>query len=456
MADPFLLSHSCAPHQFTFAGPLTPVSIRDQMIRGRMFSDRAVEQRLISPKRPLLVIGAGAAGVTAALRAAQHGVPVDLVEVSHQAFGRQKGCTTRWVDPTQYDWPVDHWWRANYPWTAPAMPLPWPAQHSSAIAAIWERELRRGLRRYSHLLQFLTRSNVVPPITYNAANKDLSVSLNTPWGPQARAYGAVLHCIGFGLERASAGKFSSFQFWDADPLEKRGLGLAAPAAPLRVLIGGGGDGALQDFLRITTGLPSAAALLNALPAQARKTVTSAIQSAEDQSQRASIWCERVHEHAVFARLHQIHLQQVQQILPDPAVTQALQTVLEHAKGLEVDLAYPCSHFSRCYGLNRFLTLLLLEYAREKLAIKGIPAMGVFSVSGVHHPCVNLPWQCHGQEHKVELQPAPTCAQKPTALPTQSRNYDAVVLRLGVDPPKPFYQNSPLLITRQILPYHVTQ
>jgi NAD(P)-binding Rossmann-like domain len=322
MADPFLLSHSCAPFQFTFAGPLTPVSIRDQMIRGRMFTDRAIEQAIISPSRRLLVTGAGAAGVTAAMRAAQLGVPVTLVEASHQAFGRQKSCTTRWVDPTQYDWPVDHWQQGIYPWTPPAMPLPWGAQRSSAIAAVWERELRRSLSRYGHL-QLLLQSTLAA-ITHSAATKDLSVSLNTPSGPVSGVYGAALHCIGFGVERASVGKFSSFQFWDADPLEAPQLGLAPPPTPLRVLIGGGGDGALQDFLRITTGLRSAGALLNALPAHAQAKVTSAIQSAEDQSQRAGIWCERMHEHAVFARLHQIHLQQVYAVLTDAAVRQALQ------------------------------------------------------------------------------------------------------------------------------------
>jgi cation diffusion facilitator CzcD-associated flavoprotein CzcO len=169
MADPFLLSHSCAPFQFTFAGPLTPVSIRDQMIRGKMFADRAIEQRIISRDRDLLVTGAGAGGVTAAIRAAQLGVKTTLVEASPQAFGRQKNCTTRWVDPTQYDWPADHWDRAKYPWTPPAVPLPWSAQLSAPIAAVWERELRRALQRYKNL-QFLPQSTVVS-IAYRPATR---------------------------------------------------------------------------------------------------------------------------------------------------------------------------------------------------------------------------------------------------------------------------------------------
>src|SRR5258708_1501185 len=117
MADPFLLSHSCGPFQFMIAGPLTPVSIRDQMIRGKMAVDRSFEEGLISAQRPLLVVGARAGGATAAIRAAQLGVSVTLIEVGTQAFGGQKRCATRWVDPTQYDWPADHWPLGIFPWT---------------------------------------------------------------------------------------------------------------------------------------------------------------------------------------------------------------------------------------------------------------------------------------------------------------------------------------------------
>jgi hypothetical protein len=457
MADPFLLSHSCAPFQFTFAGPLTPVSIRDQMIRGKMFADRAIEQRIISRDRDLLVTGAGAGGVTAAIRAAQLGVKTTLVEASPQAFGRQKNCTTRWVDPTQYDWPADHWDRAKYPWTPPAVPLPWSAQLSAPIAAVWERELRRALQRYKNL-QFLPQSTVVS-IAYRPATRDLAIALNTRSGAITRVYGAALHCIGFGTERASSGTYSSFQFWDSDPLELPQLGL--PSKPQSVLICGGGDGALQDFLRITTGTKSAGDLFRTLPSKAREMVTPAIYSAEDQAQRAGTWCEKHHEHAVFSRLHQVHNYQVQQVLTDPAtapgVSQALDGALQHAQGLEILLAHPCDHFSRCYALNRFLTLLVLAHAQANaIPIVRVPWTGVGSVIGIGHTCANNPGYCHGKQHKVQLQSAPTCKTGPTGTPIVTSDFQVVILRLGVNAPAPFANNSPLLITRQILPYHASQ
>jgi len=152
MADPFLLSHACGFKQFTIAGPLVPVSIRDQMLRAKLAVDRCYEQGLISGGRPLLVLGAGAGGATAAIRAAELGFPVTLIEAAHQAFGRQNRCATRWVDPTQYDWPADHWCLGVFPWNRPPMPLPWASERSSVIAAVWDRELRLARMRAGGLL----------------------------------------------------------------------------------------------------------------------------------------------------------------------------------------------------------------------------------------------------------------------------------------------------------------
>src|SRR5690242_3041515 len=108
-ADPFLLAHQVGPRMFDLSGKLDPISIRDQMLRGLLLVDRALHEDLIGPKSPLLVVGAGACGATAALHAAEEGVPTLLVDRKDQAFSLQRNCKSRWIDPTQYDWPLDHW-----------------------------------------------------------------------------------------------------------------------------------------------------------------------------------------------------------------------------------------------------------------------------------------------------------------------------------------------------------
>ncbi len=66
MSFPFLVAHQIYPHFLNLAGRLSPVSIRDQIVRAQALVDDAVAAGLISrePWRPLLVVGAGAAGAS--------------------------------------------------------------------------------------------------------------------------------------------------------------------------------------------------------------------------------------------------------------------------------------------------------------------------------------------------------------------------------------------------------
>jgi hypothetical protein len=121
--DPFLAAHMVAPLMLEIGPRLSPVSIRDQMVRAALAVDRALHEGLIGRARPLFVVGAGVAGASAAIRASGAGVPTVLVD-RDQAFSRQRGCFTRWVDPTQYDWPALHAEEGVYPWKGPAVELP--------------------------------------------------------------------------------------------------------------------------------------------------------------------------------------------------------------------------------------------------------------------------------------------------------------------------------------------
>jgi hypothetical protein len=165
MADPFLLAHLVSPFFFDIEGTLSPISIRDQMIRGRMIVDRAVEEGLLNRgARSLLVIGAGAAGATAAIRAAQHGVHTMLIDIAPAPFLRQAGCRSRWVDPTQYDWPVDHWAASRYPWKPPRMPLPWRANYANDLAVLWTMILNTAHMQYRGLLDVRYSTTIIPPL----------------------------------------------------------------------------------------------------------------------------------------------------------------------------------------------------------------------------------------------------------------------------------------------------
>jgi hypothetical protein len=66
MPDPFLENHRIGANHFSIGGKLSPVSIRDQLIRSQLFIDRAFEQKLLrddgSTRLAVIGSGIGAAG----------------------------------------------------------------------------------------------------------------------------------------------------------------------------------------------------------------------------------------------------------------------------------------------------------------------------------------------------------------------------------------------------------
>lgn len=148
MGFPSLIAHQVHPFVFNLGGRLSPISIRDQMVRAQMIVDDAAASGLIGEQRPLLVVGAGAAGASAAMWASlRYGVKTVLVEKDVVAFNRQGRCQTRWIDPCQYDWPVDHWQSGQCPFASVSTPLPWHADWSHQLAAGWRILLNRAVRR---------------------------------------------------------------------------------------------------------------------------------------------------------------------------------------------------------------------------------------------------------------------------------------------------------------------
>jgi FAD binding domain len=141
MGSSFLEAHEAFRNFFWLGAGLAPISIRDQLVRGVSIIEHALEERVEEGDR-VLIVGAGAAGVSAALRAAEKGINCDLVDVLRGPFLVQARAGTRWVDPTQYDWPMDHWNRQVYPCELPKVPLEWVGDWAPLIAAAWYQRFR--------------------------------------------------------------------------------------------------------------------------------------------------------------------------------------------------------------------------------------------------------------------------------------------------------------------------
>jgi hypothetical protein len=462
MSDPFLSAHQVYPHFFNLGGRISPISIRDQMVRGQTIAERAIEAKLIGGEehRPLLVVGAGAAGATAAIYAASQGVPTVLLDRDASPFTRQAHCATRWIDPTQYDWPVNHWDRSNCPCVPVPTPLPWRADWAHRLAAQWTIRLNHASRTHPWLR------------TYYRTTVTRAVLLGTPpagWAVQFnhRAawfnFGVIAWTVGFGIERSEATScggppdYRGYAFWESDPFPKADCGLTPANAP-DVVISGSGDGALQDFLRITTNQKSAEAILRACPLD--DSLAAILQSAEDLAQRAFHWgASKTHDHEVVDRLHQVHKGLVESLIPPSVPREPIVKALERVvrkKLPKITLVCSCTHFSNAYGLNRFLTLLVARYMQLYRDRPYVLRFGkhLNCVRGVGtHTCYGNPITCHGEDHEVDLVDAPHCAGKPGTVVSESLSANVLIIRHGIDssilPPVP-----DVMLPRQIMPYHV--
>lgn len=381
MADTFLEAHRIAAGVFSISGRLHPISIRDQMLRSHEFVRRALDAELIEPGSPddpqarkFLVVGAGVAGVTAAIQAAEAGVPTTLIEKADVPFATFAKCDTRVVDPTQYDWPLGHWRVGKFCWHAGLVDsvLPWNrGDYAHVLANVWRakfNELRSDT--FGELLQFrrsrqLNKVSVLTPVA--GGRPGVVAEIKDCRSGEVRDFkaGIILIATGFGYEDCHLGSFDGTPFWSTDSLSKPkfGIGKTQP----RVLISGGGDGALQDFLRVLVRpvFKSARRILRWLPPQPE--LFKRFQDSYECAERKHQWDGgRQFDHHVLTFLQQRFDEVVDEYRDacgsqlDRAMTLLLRDPLP-----EVTLVYPCDHFGRSYPLNRFLATLFARYLQDR-------------------------------------------------------------------------------------------
>jgi hypothetical protein len=444
MSDQFLDAHKVCDGIYTMSGTLHPISVRDQILRAHQFMVRALKAGQLTPtlvpKKPLLpenaqliVIGAGAGGATAAIEAARNRVPTLLVDKKSIPFSVQADCQSRYLDPTQYDWPLHHWTHKGFQWDPGLVdsPLPWVQPDRAAfLAAIWKARLesliQNQLRDYLDYRVDMLAAPVggsVPP----------AVLLKWTTGAIQRITPRlVLVFAGFGPEQCSLGNrhhhlepldhpTQTMRFWDNDELSEPdfGIGKSAPS----ILISGGGDGALQDFLRVVAkpAFPSARHILEHILNRADQSAgaqlaaaVKVIQDAQDCAERKCQWSDdRIHDHAVLEHL-QVRFEGVIHGLLDlqnHSLNEALNEILRDSLP-EVRLVYTCTHFGRCYALNRFLVLLLANYAQgREPAPKLMPKCRVWGLSPADptsHKCQGQPHECYRNAHRFEIRRTASC------------------------------------------------
>ena len=296
-----VLAFKVAESQFDIASGQSFISLRDQAVRVRtMLSamheaklfDRVVDEEGNGDEmrgRKVLIVGAGYAGVSTALWLAERSIHATLVDAEARPFSVQLGCSTRHLSLTQYDWPGLHHDSHDYPdgltpdfiaypWVGRTVTLPPPIRLKGAPPRPTSSTVTITLRPHDHLAtkgilpasalakdwetQFLGKLSG-PHLTWRKKTRfrpgsvapgrgGVGVELEdvTTGAITSHWFDYIFYAAGFGsdgdvVKEDGGGARRTPGFWSDDTLASVGT-----LPPPRILISGGGDGALQDFIRV--------------------------------------------------------------------------------------------------------------------------------------------------------------------------------------------------------------
>jgi len=482
-------------------------SVRDQLIRATLLADALHESRLVDAQAPLLVMGAGVAGVALGLAAAHRGINVTVVEKRLDPFWTLRWCSWRTVDPTEYDWPHPHWQYGRLPMSGRPAALSGrnppvkielllrPSRWDGAgLAAVWSRRYGsvllptpRGTRKpvgsgslcvlYDKNANDLTiddtaaasalarrTGGALPMSNPSTAAATALVKVTAPWAgwSSPMSFGAVVSCIGFGdeitAERPAPGRsptwngFTGHRFWfDPDGMQPSGfLAGGGGATPTAILISGAGDGAMQDFQRAATGL-FGRPLYEEIGKHVRFTPEPYMKDAiltEDRARRAHGWqpagflipsvladWHDAYENAVLEVWNGWDMAE-QTAVADAVLRPELCTYLRNGEGVRVLWVMREATPGFVYGLNRFLSLLILRLIDRLNARPAGPPVGLLcehEITAIRpavatHVCGN-PATCYSQQHGVDLTPVGALA----GLPLLRDRFDLILVRHGQEP-----------------------
>lgn len=380
-----LLAFKCASRVFDISSGLTQVSIRDQIVRAQLFVDDLCA-KAPKPKAKLLVIGAGIAGVSAALRAKEKGLEVVLLDAQKAPFSLLANVTVRYVGPFMYEWPMHGSDCQSYPkdfFGEPGISTPSWSSRDPLPASELVKQLRRWLGTLNpaslpeallgvdpHAVRVFVRQFVaswgssflsVPSLQLNGSFHGLDGAVHHKALTFTPDY--VVLALGMGAERVTVSEHPSIKgrrFWSNDNF-RRGAEFNGTAG-----VFGGGDGALQDVLRLLTRhehpLHFIREIENSHPAagQCIRSQHDQLLALEQQARLISMWAP---DHA-FGHLDR-QCQLICQKLADcDLVRRAVLRQLRKGTGC-VHHIWREQTFGKAYLLNRFVLHLLEQCLKAR-------------------------------------------------------------------------------------------
>jgi len=388
-----VLAYKVAPNMFDLSTGLSHVSLRDQLIRGATLVRDLIAAGLLTDADELLIIGAGAAGVSAAQQAATVGCRSLLLDTADEPFGLQVNVMTRYVGPYMYEWPWDlhadqhfappatsllhHWKTAAYA----GLEIDSRAPLSAAkLASDWQTQLSAWVRAPGSKLSVLTK---VDPKTslrevkewrrrqrfwmpgpgtlrFDGTSWPMGTKPPAPINPKF-----IILAAGFGPERVTwegpSGKIDGPRFWKTDTLSDPSCGLMSKPT---IVVLGGGDGALQDALRCVYAHSQPLQTLQDLLSfpgvqRAFQSVHADLLLAEQQHAATRTWTSGTSQATEFASLQKAYVAILEALAVNPRVQDAMLDTLRNDVA-RVVLVVRDKYLGKAYSLNRFLILLLAQ------------------------------------------------------------------------------------------------
>lgn len=488
---------------YDVSGYFTPIAIRDQVVRAITVVNRAWDYKLITAERPLLILGAGFAGLAAALRASTLGVETVLVEKT-RVCSNVAG-SPRYISHLQYDWVADHWRNDEFPWAKPK-PRSTPIMLTDGpildLVEVLERQLEDTLEDgyLNYFQEVLCVGHKIVPGEQDTAGVNRPGILTasfvrhppgaalTPkmirslprFTEPEREFGMGLSCTGFPGERVflelppPAGRtkpvmhtFRGTEYWRIDKHNYANEG--------KTVVCGSGDGALQDFLLLATYSPGSPkplksardifAALDLNKAQIARLET-AVSRIEDFSRRNELWwskkagdpttaftiCE------IYKKVHKAYEKEVDHLLLDPKnkrIVKNLDRIIMDGAREKLHLAHVCGHFEACYPLNRFLALMIgkrIAQTREDVFLAKRSVKDIHGLDG--HTCNKDANECARFSHMVDFYEDAVCENFRGSGNLSSDSFKTVIFRFGlnVNQLQKVFGSEPTLPGFQIIPY----
>ncbi|MGC2695024.1 MAG: FAD-dependent oxidoreductase, partial [Candidatus Angelobacter sp.] len=178
-------------HLYVLGSFARHVTLYAQQVRALNLITALAQENIIHEGREVVVVGGGAAGLTAAAGAAMHGAKVWVLEELEELMELQRNNRQRWLHPYIYDWPdmESQEQEANLPL------LRWSAGYSEQVAIQIETAWNDLKPKYSFTVRLgVTNIGITP------GRKGVTVTWHEATQNDTLTNPVVILAVGFGLE----------------------------------------------------------------------------------------------------------------------------------------------------------------------------------------------------------------------------------------------------------------